>query len=64
MRVGMADLERDIPISSASVFYTGSVSKQFTAFAVALLAQQGKFALDDDVRKHLPELLDYGTPIR
>jgi CubicO group peptidase (beta-lactamase class C family) len=60
---GMADLEYDIPISPSSVFYIGSVSKQFTAFAVALLAQQGKLALDDDVRKYLPELPDYGTPI-
>jgi CubicO group peptidase (beta-lactamase class C family) len=60
---GTADLEHDIPISPASVFYVGSVSKQFTAFAIALLAQQGKLALDDDVRKYLPELPDYGTPI-
>jgi CubicO group peptidase (beta-lactamase class C family) len=60
---GMADMEHDIPISPASVFYVGSVSKQFTAFAIALLAQQGKLALDDDVRKYLPELPDYGTPI-
>lgn len=60
---GMADLEHDIPISPASVFNIGSVSKQFTAFAVALLAQQGKLALEDDVRKYLPELPDYGTPI-
>jgi len=60
---GMADLEHDIPISPASAFYIGSVSKQFTAFAVAMLAQQGKLALDDDVRKYLPELPDYGTPI-
>jgi CubicO group peptidase (beta-lactamase class C family) len=60
---GTADLEHDIPISPASVFYVGSVSKQFTAFAIALLAQQGKLALDDDARKYLPELPDYGTPI-
>jgi CubicO group peptidase (beta-lactamase class C family) len=60
---GTADLEHDIPISPASIFYVGSVSKQFTAFAIALLAQQGKLALDDDVRKYLPELPDYGTPI-
>jgi len=60
---GMANLEHDISISPASAFYVGSVSKQFTAFAIALLAQQGKLALDDDVRKYLPELPDYGTPI-
>lgn len=60
---GVADLEHSIPISSESVFYIGSVSKQFTAFTIALLAQQGKLTLDDDVRKYLPELPDYGTPI-
>lgn len=60
---GMADLEHDIPITPASVFYVGSVSKQFTAFAVALLAERGKLSLDDDVRKYIPELPDYGSPI-
>jgi len=60
---GMADLEHDAPISPASVFYIGSVSKQFTAMAVALLARQGKLSLDDDVRKYIPELPDYGAPI-
>jgi CubicO group peptidase (beta-lactamase class C family) len=60
---GAADLEHAIPISPASVFYIGSVSKQFTAFVVALLAKQDKLTLDDDVRKYLPELPDYGTPI-
>ncbi|HEX7186254.1 MAG TPA: serine hydrolase [Thermoanaerobaculia bacterium] len=60
---GMANLEHGIPITPRTVFYTGSVSKQFTAFSVALLAQQGKISLDDDVRKYVPELPDYGTPI-
>jgi CubicO group peptidase (beta-lactamase class C family) len=60
---GMADLEQDVPITPASVFYVGSVSKQFTAFTVALLAQQGKLSLDDDVRKYIPELPNFGAPI-
>jgi CubicO group peptidase (beta-lactamase class C family) len=60
---GMASLENGIPITPKTVFYIGSVSKQFTAFAVALLAKQGKLSLDDDVRKYIPELPDYGTPI-
>ena len=60
---GMASLEHGLPITSKTVFYIGSVSKQFTAFAVALLAKQGKLSLDDDVRKYIPELPDYGTPI-
>ena len=60
---GSADLEHHIPISVDTVFEAGSVSKQFTAAATLLLVQQGKMALSDDVRKYLPELPDYGTPI-
>jgi len=60
---GTADLERHVPISTNSVFEAGSVSKQFTAAAILLLEQQGKLSLDDNVRKYIPELLDYGTPI-
>lgn len=60
---GMADLEHDVPNTPATIFEAGSVSKQFTATAVLLLAQQGKLSLADDVRKHLPELPEYGKPI-
>lgn len=60
---GMADLEQDIPITPASVFYVGSLSKQFTAMAIALLVQQGALGLDDDIRKYLPELPLYDKPI-
>ena len=57
---GMADLEHGVPNTAETVFEAGSVSKQFTAAAVALLAQDGKLALDDEVRKYIPELPDYG----
>ncbi len=60
---GTADLEHDVPISPATIFEAGSVSKQFTAASILLLAQQGKLSLTDDVRKYLPELPDYGSPI-
>jgi CubicO group peptidase (beta-lactamase class C family) len=60
---GTADLEHDVPITPATIFEAGSVSKQFTAASVLLLAQQGKLSLTDDVRKYIPELPDYGTPI-
>jgi CubicO group peptidase (beta-lactamase class C family) len=60
---GTANLDHDVPITPRTVFYTGSVSKQFTAAAVALAAWQGHLALDDDIRMHVPELPDYGTPI-
>lgn len=57
---GMADLEHDAPITPDSVFYAGSVSKQFTAMAAALAIRQGKLGPDDDVRKYVPELPEYG----
>ncbi len=60
---GMADLERNVPITPDSVFESGSVAKQFTAAALMLLAQQGKISLDDPMRKYLTELPDYGTPL-
>ncbi len=60
---GMANLDYGIPISTSSVFYIGSVSKQFAAASVALLAAQDKLSLDDDIRQYLPEIPDYGTPI-
>lgn len=60
---GLASLENEVPITPRTVFDIGSTSKQFTAFAILLLEQQGKLSLDDDVRKFLPELPDYGKPI-
>ncbi len=60
---GSANLEYDIPITPSTVFLLASVSKQFTAFAVAMLADQGLLSLDDDVRQYVPELPDYGKPI-
>jgi CubicO group peptidase (beta-lactamase class C family) len=60
---GMADLEHDIPITPSSVFYVGSDSKQFTAMAIALLAKDGKLSLDDDIRRYVPEVPDYGERI-
>ncbi len=60
---GMADLERNVPIRPDSVFESGSVAKQFTAAALVLLEQQGKLSLNDPLRKHLPEIPDYGVPL-
>jgi len=60
---GLANLELGVPITPKSVFYLCSVSKQFTAASIALLEQQGKLSLDDDIRKFVPEIPDYGTPI-
>jgi len=50
---GIANLEYDKPITPETIFHMASLSKQFTAFSIVLLAQQGKLNLDDDVRKYL-----------
>ena len=60
---GMANLEYDVAITPRSVFRIGSTSKQFAAAAVALLAEQGKLALDDDIRKYVPEMPQYDSPV-
>src|SRR5215472_18700490 len=60
---GMADLEHDIKNTPDTIFEAGSVSKQFTAAAVLLLARDGKLSLDEPVRKYIPELPDYGTAL-
>lgn len=60
---GYADLEYGIKNTPATIFHVASVSKQFTAFAIAMLADQGKINLNDDIRKYLPELHDFGSTI-
>ena len=60
---GMADLEHAVPNTPATVFEGGSLAKQFTAAAVVLLALDGELSLNDDVRTHVPEVPDYGTPV-
>jgi len=60
---GMANLEHDIPITSQSIFRMGSLSKQFTAAAIALLAEEGKVDLDADIHRYLPDLAEYGYKV-
>ena len=50
---GMANLEYGIPIEPETIFHMASISKQFTAFAIVLLAKRGKLQLDDDIHKYL-----------
>jgi CubicO group peptidase (beta-lactamase class C family) len=57
---GLANIEESVPISPKSVFDIGSTSKQFTAASIVLLEKQGKLSVNDDVRKYIPELPDYG----
>jgi len=60
---GMANLEHGVPLGPDTVFDIGSTSKQFSAAAIVLLAQDGRLSLDDDIRKHVAEMPDYGRPV-
>jgi CubicO group peptidase (beta-lactamase class C family) len=60
---GYANLDYDIPITPQTVFDVGSVTKQFTAASLSMLALEGRLSLDDNVRKWLPELPEYEWPI-
>ncbi len=59
---GLANLEYSIPITPQTVFRIGSTSKQFTAMCIAILVDQGKLSLDDNVRKYIPEMQELDTP--
>src|SRR5688572_31839950 len=52
---GMANLELGVPITPASIFPAASISKQFTAMSILLLAQRGQLSLDDPVWKFIPD---------
>jgi len=60
---GLADLEHNVPNTPQTIFESGSVAKQFTAAALVLLQLDGKLSIDDPVRKYIPELPDYGSPL-
>ena len=60
---GLANLENQVPMTPSTVFNIGSISKQFTAFAIALLEADGKLCLDDDMRQYLPEMHNFGATI-
>ncbi len=61
---GLAEMEHGIANTPQTIFESGSIAKQFTAAAIVLLALDGKLNIDDPVRKYIPELPDYGKPIR
>lgn len=60
---GLADIARRVPIQADTRFYLASLSKQFTAMSVVLLAQDGRLSLDDSVRKWVPEVPSFGARI-
>ena len=61
---GMANLEQGLPIRTDTVFYVGSVSKQFTAFCTAILVVEGKISLEASIRDYLPELPECFAPVQ
>jgi CubicO group peptidase (beta-lactamase class C family) len=60
---GLASMEFDVPMTTNSVHNLASVSKQFTAMAVHLLADEGKIDLNEDISTYLPGLKDYGERV-
>lgn len=60
---GYANIETQTPITPDSVFHVASISKQFTAMAVLMLHEQGKLNVFDDVRKYIPDLINFQEPL-
>lgn len=61
--VGLASIEENLPITTKSVFNIASVSKQFTAFSILLLEQEGRLSLDDSIVKFVPSIGTYAEPV-
>jgi CubicO group peptidase (beta-lactamase class C family) len=60
---GYANLEHMIPIDSKTIFRIGSVSKQFTAMAIAILEEKGLISFEDEMQTHIPDLINYGETV-
>jgi CubicO group peptidase (beta-lactamase class C family) len=60
---GSAELEYNIPVTPQTVFHIASISKQFTCFSILLLEKEGKLSINDDIRKYIPEVPDFGKVI-
>ena len=61
--LGFANLEMDIPFAESSVTDIGSISKQFTAFCIALLEDEGKLHVNDDIRDYIPEMHEHDSVV-
>ena len=60
---GLANLEHEIPIGMDTIFRIGSVSKQFTTMAIAILEEKGELSFEDEMKVHIPDLVDYGEKV-
>jgi len=61
--IGKSNLELNIPIELNSVFQIGSITKQFTAVSILMLAEQGKLSIADEIGKYIPEYTEIGKDI-
>ena len=60
---GLANLEHEIPIGMDTIFRIGSVSKQFTTMAIAILEEKDELSFEDEMKVHIPDLVDYGEKV-
>ena len=60
---GLANLEHEIPIGMDTIFRIGSVSKQFTTMAIAILEEKEELSFEDEMKVHIPDLIDYGEKV-
>jgi CubicO group peptidase (beta-lactamase class C family) len=60
---GLANLEEGVPATPQTSYRLASVTKQFTAAAILLLAESGRLTLDDPIRKWLPSLPEAAAPM-
>lgn len=61
--VGLADLTFGVPFGTETATNIGSTAKQFTGYALALLHEQGRLSLEDDIRDYVPDLPDFGETV-
>lgn len=61
---GLANIDKKEAFSEQTITDIGSVSKQFTAACIAILEEMGELALQDDIRKYIPELPIYNDTVR
>lgn len=60
---GLASLEFGVPNTDSTLYNVASVSKQFTAYAMLLLQEQGEISLDDEIHTYFPDFKDFGYPV-
>ena len=60
---GYANLDYDVPNTPSTTFDVASVTKQFVAASISMLELEGKLSFNDDIRKWLPEMPEYDSPV-